>query len=110
MPAYKPFVGELEIAPVVKCLAGLAIYCTLPLLAADEEVSFPRCVTFFIFSLSPLFIIAPPPRARVLNEIRTGFHSHLCGPGGQLGGKGRRIISRGVAASDRWPTVARDSS
>lgn len=41
----------------------------------------------------------------MLNEIKTGIHSHLCGPCGQMGGKRRHIMSRGAAASDRWPRL-----
>lgn len=74
------------------CLAWLAIYHTLPFSAVDTERTYHSHLlspSLFFFSLLSLFIIGPPPRTRVLNEIKTGIHSHLCGPGGQLGGKER---------------------
>lgn len=73
-----------------------------------EGSVFPIFCRLLHYSSASLFIIVPPLRAWVLNEIKECIHTSAV-LAGQLGGRGRCIIACGVATSDRWPTGAQDS-
>lgn len=64
----------------VSCTVSHLVHAALFGTGQEKGSIIPTLCHLLYYSLSSLFIIGHPLRTQVLNEIKTGKHSHLHGP------------------------------